>query len=313
MTTALVSLTSKLSLRLGLQDVDPAELMATLKATAFKTKDPVSDAQMTALMIVADQYGLNPWTKEIYAFPDKNNGIVPVVGVDGWSRIINDHKAFDGMEFEQDENRCTCIMYRKDRNHAIKISEYMIECAREGIGPWLSHPWRMLRHKAMIQCARVAFGFGGIYDQDEAERILEAQAQPKDMGVAERVQPEEKPIYWTPEKFAENLPIWRKAIAEGKAGKGGAESIITKAETKGMLTDAQKALIREPLPKAEENPEDITDVAPKVTYAQVMDKMVKAANLDALNEAADLIPAVADEKQRAELSEYFDIRGGELA
>jgi hypothetical protein len=32
----------------------------------------------------------------------------------------------------------------------------------------------MLRHKAMIQCARIAFGFGGIYDQDEAERIIEA-------------------------------------------------------------------------------------------------------------------------------------------
>ena len=29
----------------------------------------------------------------------------------------------------------------------------------------------MLRHKAMIQAARLAFGFGGIYDEDEAQRI----------------------------------------------------------------------------------------------------------------------------------------------
>ena len=29
--------------------------------------------------------------------PDRNNGIVPVVGVDGWSRIINDNPQFDGM------------------------------------------------------------------------------------------------------------------------------------------------------------------------------------------------------------------------
>jgi len=36
----------------------------------------------------------------------------------------------------------------------------------------------MLRHKAMIQCARIAFGFGGIYDQDEAERIQEAGSPP---------------------------------------------------------------------------------------------------------------------------------------
>jgi hypothetical protein len=31
----------------------------------------------------------------------------------------------------------------------------------------------MLRHKAMIQCARLAFGFVGIFDEDEAERIRE--------------------------------------------------------------------------------------------------------------------------------------------
>ena len=32
----------------------------------------------------------------------------------------------------------------------------------------------MLRHKAMMQCARIEMGFTGIYDQDEAERIIEA-------------------------------------------------------------------------------------------------------------------------------------------
>jgi phage recombination protein Bet len=175
MTTALATLTSKLAARLDMGD--SSGLMETLKATAFKGQ--VSDAQMTALMIVANQYGLNPWTKEIYAFPDKNNGIVPVVGVDGWSRIINENAQFDGMDFEQDDESCTCIIYRKDRTRPVRITEYMSECKR-GTGPWQSHPKRMLRHKAMIQCARLAFGYVGIYDQDEAERIV-------DMGVAQEV------------------------------------------------------------------------------------------------------------------------------
>ena len=48
------------------------------------------------------------------------------------------------------------------------------ECKKRDVAPWKSHPRRMLRHKAMIQCARLAFGFAGIYDQDEAERIAEA-------------------------------------------------------------------------------------------------------------------------------------------
>jgi phage recombination protein Bet len=152
------------------------DLTTVLKATAFRGN--VSDAQMSALLIVAQQYGLNPWTKEIYAFPDQNNGIVPVVGVDGWSRIINSHPMFDGMDFQQDDEACTCIMYRKDRNHPIKVTEYMSECKR-GVKPWQSHPKRMLRHKAMIQCARLAFGYVGIFDQDEAERIAEVDVTPR--------------------------------------------------------------------------------------------------------------------------------------
>ena len=155
--------------------VDQAQVLSTLKNTCFKGQ--VSDAQMTALLIVADQYGLNPFTKEIYAFPDKNNGIVPVVGVDGWSRILNENPQFDGMEFKSDDESCTCIIYRKDRTHPIQVTEYMSECKR-GVGPWQSHPKRMLRHKAMIQCARLAFGFVGIYDQDEAERITEKDITP---------------------------------------------------------------------------------------------------------------------------------------
>ena len=151
------------------------DLINVLKATAFKGQ--VSDAQMTALLIVANQYTLNPWTKEIYAFPDKNNGIVPVVGVDGWSRIINSNPQFDGMDFEQDAESCTCIIHRKDRSHPVKVTEYLSECKRP-VAPWQSHPKRMLRHKAMIQCARLAFGFVGIYDQDEAERIVDAPGRP---------------------------------------------------------------------------------------------------------------------------------------
>jgi hypothetical protein len=131
---------------------------------------------MTALLVVANEYGLNPWLREIYAFPDKG-GIVPIVGVDGWSRIINENPAFDGMDFEQDDSSCTCRIYRKDRSHAVQVTEYMSECKRD-TGPWKSHPKRMLRHKAMIQCARIAFGYTGIFDEDEAERIIEKDVTP---------------------------------------------------------------------------------------------------------------------------------------
>lgn len=161
------TLAAKLAQRFGLE-ANP-EVLDILKATAFKGQ--VTDAQMSALLVVATQYGLNPFTKEIYAFPDKG-GIVPVVGVDGWARIINEHAQFDGMDFTQDDEQCTCKIHRKDRSHPISVTEYLAECKR-GTAPWQSHPKRMLRHKAMIQCARMAFGYTGIYDQDEAERIVD--------------------------------------------------------------------------------------------------------------------------------------------
>ena len=185
--------TSLLTTMAGKYGVDPDKMLHTLKATAFK--GDVSNEQMMALLVVANQYDLNPWTKEIYAFPDKKNGIVPVVGLDGWSRIINSHPQFDGMEFVESDDivkssehkPCPdwieCRIYRKDRSRPIAVRERFTECYRPPFksdkgytsnGPWQSHTSRFLRHKAMIQCARLAFGFVGIYDPDEADRIREA-------------------------------------------------------------------------------------------------------------------------------------------
>lgn len=239
------SLLSKMAMRYG---VDPNKMLVTLKATAFK--GDVSNEQMMALLIVADQFKLNPWTKEIYAFPDRQNGIVPVVGVDGWSRIINEHPQFDGMEFADDEASCTCTIYRKDRAHPIRVTEYLAECKRD-VGPWRSHPKRMLRHKSMIQCARLAFGFVGAYDPDEAERIVEKDITP--------LTPEAPPAI---------------------------------------------ATINAKVAKRQPKPEPVVDLAGDMvySYAEVRDRLERAKG-DDFALAQDMIRSVADEAQRAELSE----------
>lgn len=243
--------------KLGMEASAANELMGVLKATAFKGQ--VSDAQLSALLVVANQYGLNPWTKEIYAFPDKNNGIVPVVGVDGWARIINGHAMFDGMEFTQDEESCTCIMFRKDRSHPIKVTEYMAECRRANTGPWGSHPKRMLRHKALIQCARLAFGFVGIYDEDEAERITE-----RNMGNAEVVSSRPAEVIlpdYPAADLEKNLPAWQKSADDGKFV---AENLIAKISTRYTLSAAQQAVIR--------------SIKPHTTEAQPADAMAEHAD-----------------------------------
>jgi phage recombination protein Bet len=216
-------LSQQLASRLNL-GVDGRELVETLKETAFRGQ--VSDSQMAALLIVAEQYGLNPWTKEIYAFPDRQNGIVPVVGVDGWARIINGNSSFDGMEFLQDDESCTCKIYRKDRAHPTAVTEYMSECRRDNVQPWKTHPKRMLRHKAMIQCARIAFGFGGIYDEDEAERIVQAKQPEKEINPQASSERKLEPI--TDDRLA-------KAIEKINAG----EYTVARLNAAFELTPAQ--------------------------------------------------------------------------
>lgn len=181
--------------------VDETKLLQTLKATAFRQSgdNEITDEQMYALLIVSNQYNLNPFTKEIFAFPDwKSGGIVPVVSVDGWNRIANENPLFDGVEFVYSQSVIQfegatapvhtwieAVLYRKDRSHPIRIREYADECYRPPFvdqwgtlkpGAWQSHPKRMQRHKALIQCYRVGFGFVGIYDEDEAYRIINAES-----------------------------------------------------------------------------------------------------------------------------------------
>ena len=154
-------------------ECDPAKLVPLLQKTAFAKCS--CDEEFQAMCMVANTYDLNPILKELYAFPSKSGAVVPIVSIDGWLKIINRHPSLDGIEFEEGEDRCTAVIHRKDREHPTKVTEWLSEC-RGDTEPWKRWPKRMLRHKALIQCARIAFGFAGIYDEDEGERIAIAQA-----------------------------------------------------------------------------------------------------------------------------------------
>lgn len=166
-------------------EVEPGKLLETLKQTAFKG---ATDAQMMALCVVANEYGLNPFTKEIYAFPDKGGGIVPVIGVDGWYRMVNDHPQFDGVDFTEtlDNGKLvslTATIHRKDRGRPCSVTEYLSECARN-TDPWKNQPRRMLRHRAFIQAARIAFGMAGT-DPEDVARMEEKPAKARVVTQAE--------------------------------------------------------------------------------------------------------------------------------
>ncbi len=168
--------------------MDPDAFEMTVRETCSPTgreSRPLTRPEFAAFLLVAKHYGLNPLTKEIYAFPNKSGGIVPVVSVDGWINLINSHPQCDGWDMEEDhaENgrlvSMTCSMYRKDRSRPVVVTEHLSECKRD-TAPWkMEH--RMLRHKTLIQAGRYTFGFSGIYDEDEAEKIADHPIPQRDV------------------------------------------------------------------------------------------------------------------------------------
>lgn len=171
--------------------LEPAKFYATLEKTILPTNKQASQEQVAAFLVVANHYGLNPFIREIFAFPSQSGGIQPIVSVDGWLTLINRQPNLDGIQYEDHFDSdgklaaITCRIFRKDRTHPNEITEYMSECKRN-TPTWGTWPARMLRHKALIQCARQAFGLAGIYDPDEAERIAEAESHSNGSPIADK-------------------------------------------------------------------------------------------------------------------------------
>ena len=138
--------------------------------------DNATKEEFAAFLLVASEYCLNPVLRELYAFPKKGGGIQPIVSVDGWIKLANSHPQYDGIEFIDridDQGKLVAVtarVHRKDRAHPEEVTEYMAECV-QNTDPWRRWPARMLRHKARIQAYRAAFGFSGIVDPDEADRM----------------------------------------------------------------------------------------------------------------------------------------------
>ncbi len=107
---------------------------------------------------------------------------------------------------------------------------------------WADDPKQQLAYLAQKRWARL-YAPGvilGVYTPDELEQPAE-----RNMGAAEVVssrpaQPAALPDY-SQSAFADNLPKWSAAILSGKLT---ADEVITRASTKGVLSEAQKAQIR---------------------------------------------------------------------
>lgn len=73
-----------------------------------------------------------------------------------------------------------------------------------------------------------------------AQDLEDLSATMREVVGASEPPPPEEPVFWPDENFAQRLPRWTSAVAEGKSTP---DQIIQFALTKGALTDAQRAQI----------------------------------------------------------------------
>jgi phage recombination protein Bet len=227
-------------------NIEPNKLMEVLRGTVIKpdrNNKQATNEEVAAFCIVAQQYGLNPFTREIHAFASGDKGVVPIVGIDGWTHIVNACAGFNGCEFDEQEDKdgkpvsVTCRMFVKGREHPVSATERFKECYRNTI-PWNTMPFRMLRHKAYIQAARYAFGLSGIFDEDEARDIVSGKndrapiAMPQAINITEvkPVEPEpQKPEHQPePPKEQPKPQAPAKPTPEGEVVEGVVEEVSIK-------------------------------------------------------------------------------------
>ena len=158
----------------------------TVRATCFPATPPATKEEFAAGMQIAFRLELNPITKEVHFARTKGGGIQAIIGVDGWYTIANRHPKYDGCQFDYEWNEAengrkliavTCRIFRKDRSKPDEVTEFMAECQRPSEA-WRLTPSRMLRHRAFGQCARIAFAFAGVMDQDEFGKWQEESEPP---------------------------------------------------------------------------------------------------------------------------------------
>lgn len=162
-------------------DMEPGPFLEAIQQTVMPHDDKihVTTGMVAAFLMVCNEYKLNPFTREIFAFPTRSGGIQPVVSIDGWVRLVTTHPKYAGMEIKMDMDpdkkslpvSVTVQIFRNDNIRVPPITEYYDECYRN-TEPWNKMPKRLMRHKGIKEAGRVAFGFGGITDEDESRDAI---------------------------------------------------------------------------------------------------------------------------------------------
>jgi hypothetical protein len=138
-------------------DLEEAELQTWIDLQVMVPKQT-----LLALLRIAKENNLDPLKEEVSLAFYEDCHWQAYITVEGYSKILNNHPAFDGITFNHSEENTNgipiwmeCTIYRKDRSHPFIVREYFEEVKGDQ-AIWQKMPRRMLRHRVMQQCARMA-------------------------------------------------------------------------------------------------------------------------------------------------------------
>jgi len=140
--------------RLGIEE-------AELKAWVDLQIEVPAKTILTLLRMIQSLH-LDTLSEEM-GFTQYENGQWQVfITIEGCSKLLNQHPQFNGLVFTQADTFIDgvpewieCAIYRKDRLVPTTVREYLAEVRGEN-AIWQQMPRRMLRHRALQQCVRLA-------------------------------------------------------------------------------------------------------------------------------------------------------------
>lgn len=274
--------------------------------------------------LIAMQWGSELGLKPLQALSNIAvvNGRAALWG-DAVIALVRSSTLCEYVQESDDGHTATCRAKRRgEHEHVVTFS--MDDAKAAGLagkqGPWTQYPKRMRQMRARAFALRDVFP-DVLRGMPVAEEVQDMPAE-RHMGAAEVVPPTEYPQA----DFDKNLSSWAKVVASGRKT---LQDLIAMVGSKAPLTPGQIEALRaaveqlqantvdaapapDPAPErpaAEPTPEAAPPAAgPAITFAQVNDAMLKAKDLDALFEVADLIGEVADPQHRTELTVIFEER-----
>lgn len=124
----------------------------------------VPEEVLKLILRTALRLKLNPLLGQIDWEPNLDSSYEVYIPVDGWIAMIHREHSFKGLTFSQATEIeegiplwMECSIYRSDLIQPITVREYYSEL-KTNHPIWNQMPRRMLRHKTLQQCARLAFG-----------------------------------------------------------------------------------------------------------------------------------------------------------